>query len=951
MEWDFNDVTTATSESAGRVSKLPTHGGAIAAFVGVDCYSGVLHGQLLKSTGNTLVPVEQAVLHWELHGHKVELVSADQGVISQSKFQVMTTKVVDWCHRRGIRVEIAEPYNHSRGTASVERAIRSIKELMRMAFHYYKMNPNNQVLGFPERDVLKLWGEIFHWAIAVINLKPSRVDPSKSKYELFYGIRPNMQNRCLLPIFATVLVPVDPPAGSYTRQKQYKNALYVGPCDDTPGAIRCAVMTKVKLQPGEVKEKWLLKIKRTSQFTAATDGGGLNIYPHVNRGVSRLIAEKQQEQQQIHSLEAPDIQAEGVQVDLVATEPVPHATVDAEVVGRILAPRGDPPLRRSQRLLELMKKKSEEVQQATEVRQAAEEDGLKASLEHSATMCDLLKLQLELVQSACEDVGKDEEANFADWSTHFQDDFYFNFDEGKFIQVTGDVSKVAGGEAFAAAELVQGDIEEGYAAVTTGVPKTFAAALNDHVWGEPARIEWQTLLDTNAIVKVSKEFAESQLKDGADLVYLFPVYEVKMREGMEVRKVRLVGDGRTHYSAGNTYASTPSREELLILLHLIANHDWEYVHVDEKRAFLSAVYKGEKPAFTKLRGNSDYYQVLGALYGLKTSPKDYQTKVAERFLSLGYTRLAMCGCIYTKRVGDSLVIVYAFVDDFIFTGSSDRSVIEAELTLFRQHAQTTEPQWDAPVLLGIELERDREKRIITCKMTKKIDEICERCDDKIRKVKLVPMPQSGYVIGESKLDELGPEDAAFLSRKDQLEYMALVGGLIWISGIRHDILFAVLYLTWSTHNPRGHHLRMAYNVIAYLKATVGLDLVLGGGTELRIIAFSDASLGTGPKGRSIIAYFIRLGEHAGAVAAKTRSTMTVCLSSFECEFDGAATALKGIQRTVNVLVELQQKLHDVPILLCDNRAMLEFIQGNSDAKAVRHMALRMWYVREKFLKG
>lgn len=326
-------------------------------------------------------------------------------------------------------------------------------------------------------------------------------------------------------------------------------------------------------------------------------------------------------------------------------------------------------------------------------------------------------------------------------------------------------------------------------------------------------------------------------------------------------------------------------------------------------------------------------------------------KVAERFASLGFTRLAMCGCIYTKRVADSLVIVYSYVDDFIFTGSTDRTVIEAELLKFRELAQTTEPMWDAPVLLGMEFERDREKHIITCKMPKKIEELSKRCEDHISKPKLVPMPQSGYIVHDSKLDELEPEDAAFLSYKDRLEYMALVGGLIWIGGVRHDILFAVLYLTWSTHQPRGHHLRMAYNVIAYLKATAGLVLVLGGKGDIRVIACSDASLGTGPKYRSVIAFFIRLGELAGAVVAKTRSTTTVCLSSFESEFDGAATALKAIQRVVNILEELQQKLHDIPILLCDNRAMLEFIRGNTDAKAARHMALRMWFVREKFLKG
>ena len=74
----------------------------------------------------------------------------------------------------------------------------------------------------------------------------------------------------------------------------------------------------------------------------------------------------------------------------------------------------------------------------------------------------------------------------------------------------------------------------------------------------------------------------------ADLVIIFPIYEEKFKEGEIVRKVRLVANGKTQYMSGPTYASTPSREELLVLLHLFAVFDWDYVHLDEIRAFLTA---------------------------------------------------------------------------------------------------------------------------------------------------------------------------------------------------------------------------------------------------------------------------------------------------------------------------------------------------------------------------
>ena len=75
-----------------------------------------------------------------------------------------------------------------------------------------------------------------------------------------------------------------------------------------------------------------------------------------------------------------------------------------------------------------------------------------------------------------------------------------------------------------------------------------AASMNmsDPLWGGPARTEIGTLINTTAIVEVDRAVAMDCIKNhGADLVVLFPVYEKKVKDGVTVYKVRLVGDGRT----------------------------------------------------------------------------------------------------------------------------------------------------------------------------------------------------------------------------------------------------------------------------------------------------------------------------------------------------------------------------------------------------------------------
>jgi hypothetical protein len=438
---------------------------------------------------------------------------------------------------------------------------------------------------------------------------------------------------------------------------------------------------------------------------------------------------------------------------------------------------------------------------------------------------------------------------------------------------------------------------------------------------------------------------------GADLVVLFPVYESKVKDGQIVYKVRLVGDGRTHYSAGKTYAATPSREELLIVLHIVAALDWDYAHVDEIRAFLNATYKGQTRVFTKLKHDDNFFEVKGALYGLKTSPKDYQDEVAERLKSLGYKRLVMCNCIYILREVDGrIVIIYDFVDDFIFTGYP-REFVEAKIIELRSKASTTDPVWNAEAVLGLELSRDRERRIICVRMTQKIEEMYKKFEINFNRKVDIPMPTSGYIIKDEQVESMPVNKSVMLNHKGIKLYMGMVGSLIWVNGIRLDIMFVVMYLSWSTKAPRQHHLDMAVYCIAYLYQSKDLPLVLGGDSKFEINAYSDASVGTAPRGRSVIGHLAKLNPRAGAIYAKSTATQSVHTSSFESELDGVSLCFKTVSRVKNIMTELCQELEQFSRSFSDNEAMIKFVHGDGVAKGVRHMELRMWFVREKYKYG
>jgi hypothetical protein len=155
---------------------------------------------------------------------------------------------------------------------------------------------------------------------------------------------------------------------------------------------------------------------------------------------------------------------------------------------------------------------------------------------------------------------------------------------------------------------------------------------------------------------------------------------------------------------------------------------------------------------------------------------------------------------------------------------------------------------------------------------------------------------------------------------------------------------------------------MAYYCVGYLYKTRHIPLVLGGPVDFQQTVYSDASLGTGPKGRSPIAVVNKLNSLSGAISASVTAGQSPYLSSFECELDGITRNFKSQSRLSNILnefdiaeiyksMDLSDKYNPKGQSYSDNEAMINFIKGDSITKGIRHMELRLWYTRDEYKKG
>jgi hypothetical protein len=283
--------------------------------------------------------------------------------------------------------------------------------------------------------------------------------------------------------------------------------------------------------------------------------------------------------------------------------------------------------------------------------------------------------------------------------------------------------------------------------------------------------------------------------------------------------------------------------------------------------------------------------------------------------------------------------------------------LEIAIAEFKKIIASSIPNWNPSEALGMEFERNRSLRTISIRMSKRILELSSKhMNDYYRNRDIsVPIPRTKFLVDgeeyEGKNSTLTAEEREYLNPAGQKIYLSIVGGVLWIYGIRWDIAIAIIFLTWFTKAPRVFHLDLAIRVIRYLECTIDCPLVLGGKGEQQLMTLTDASLATGPKKRSIIAYGSRLNPKAGFITAKVKATQYISLSSFECELNGHFEGFKQSKNLFNIAKELEFQLNPVRIIRNDNEKAVDFINSNADGKGVRHAELRFWYLREECAKG
>ena len=85
--------------------------------------------------------------------------------------------------------------------------------------------------------------------------------------------------------------------------------------------------------------------------------------------------------------------------------------------------------------------------------------------------------------------------------------------------------------------------------------------MTDSEWGAPARTEWATIKEkTGTLVKINQEIAREDIKNGANVLQLIPIYERKVKKWGNCQKSSLSGGWQTTYQTwGNILTNSKQR--------------------------------------------------------------------------------------------------------------------------------------------------------------------------------------------------------------------------------------------------------------------------------------------------------------------------------------------------------------------------------------------------------
>ncbi|CAI7899672.1 unnamed protein product [Closterium sp. NIES-54] len=369
-------------------------------------------------------------------------------------------------------------------------------------------------------------------------------------------------------------------------------------------------------------------------------------------------------------------------------------------------------------------------------------------------------------------------------------------------------------------------------------PRSYAEAITG-----PYSSQGQAAMDAEmASWKSTGTYVDEVPPPGANIVDGMWIFRVKRPPGSPPAfKARYVARGfsqRQGVDYFHTFSPTPKMTTLRVLLHVVAQRDYELHSLDFSTAFLQGSLHEEiklcrPPGFTGTFPARTQRSLRRPVYGLRQAPREWHDTLSTTLAALGFAPSTTDPSLFL-RTDTSLPPFYVlvYVDELVFATAVTKTLTLVKSELQKRHTCTDLGELRS--YLGLQITRDRARRTITLTQSHMVHQVLQRFGFQFSSPQPTPLSTSHSLSAPPSDESVEPSGP----------YPELVGCLMYLmTCTRPDLAYPLSLLARyvAPGRQRKVHWDAAKRVLRYLCSTSGMGLVLGGRGPVVLTGHADAS--------------------------------------------------------------------------------------------------------------
>lgn len=474
-----------------------------------------------------------------------------------------------------------------------------------------------------------------------------------------------------------------------------------------------------------------------------------------------------------------------------------------------------------------------------------------------------------------------------------------------------------------------------------GEPKSYKEAMEreDSVrWKEAIDKEIKQLKDNDTWSLVSK------VPEGKEIISSKWVLKKKKNEqNEEIYKARLVARGfeqtESLGSSHDLYAPVAQMNTFRTFMSVATKLNLKVNQMDVCGAFLNSKIDDEiyleLPEGAGLE--SKYCKLQKSIYGLKKSPKYWNSTINDVLLSMGFKSSDKDCCLYSKCKGGVKTFLLLYVDDILYFGNDEgecNSLCNTLCSTFKMKKMGIISKY-----LGMNVRQEEGVTFIS--QEEYLSNLLASYGMSNCKPLSLPIDKN------FKFDLLKREGSE--SKYIENKCRELIGKLMYVViATRPDLCAVVCILSRYQACASKLLYKLLLNVLRYIKGTLHLCLKFTNNCNDDVIGFVDSDWGGCTDRKSTTGCIFKV--FGNSVVWFTRKQQSVALSSTEAEYVALSQAISEACWLKALLVDFGFNLGPIK-LFEDNQSTIKMAHMSTSTSRVKHLEIRRAFVKEKLEKG